>query len=309
MKKYSNLLITITCLILLIFIISNKTLVSNTILLSFSIWFNTLVPSMLPMFILSDILINYHFIDYIPKKIIKIISRAFNISKNAVLVLLLSIISGFPSNARNIKTAYYMKYLTKEESEHLLLFNHFANPLFILTTVGLFFLNNRKYGIIIFISHILGSITIALLFRRKNNPTKNNFNTKKLQSQNFGTILSNSIRRTIDALLMISITVTIFLVIGTLITNIFHLNNKLSILTKSILEITMGLSELAKLNINDIYKVVLSTMIISFGGFSIHLQVITSLDEEIKYRNYFIGRIYHLFISGIISYLLMKIII
>lgn len=114
-----------------------------------------------------------------------------------------------------------MKYLTKEESEHLLLFNHFANPLFILTTVGLFFLNNRKYGIIIFISHILGSITIALLFRRKNNPTKNNFNTKKLQSQNFGTILSNSIRRTIDALLMISITVTIFLVIGTLITNIF----------------------------------------------------------------------------------------
>ena len=309
MKKYSNLLITITCLILLIFIISNKTLVSNTILLSFSIWFNTLVPSMLPMFILSDILINYHFIDYIPKKIIKIISRAFNISKNAVLVLLLSIISGFPSNARNIKTAYDMKYLTKEESEHLLLFNHFANPLFILTTVGLFFLNNRKYGIIIFISHILGSITIALLFRRKNNPTKNNFNTKKLQSQNFGTILSNSIRRTIEALLMISITVTIFLVIGTLITNIFHLNNKLSILTKSILEITMGLSELAKLNINDIYKVVLSTMIISFGGFSIHLQVITSLDEEIKYRNYFIGRIYHLFICGIITYLLMKIII
>lgn len=308
MKKYSDLLIIITSIILLIFIFINKTLISHTVLLSFHIWFNTLVPSLLPMFILSDILINYHFIDYIPEKIIKAISKIFNISKSAVLVLLLSLISGFPSNARNIKTAYDMNYLTKDESEHLLFFNHFANPLFVLTTVGVFFLNNKLYGIIILGSHILGNVIIGILFRNKNNPTKSNSITKNSQSQNFGSILSKSIKKTIDSLLMISVTVTIFLIIGTLISNIFKLNGYVSVFIKSILEITMGLSELAKLNISDIWKVVLSTMIISFGGLSIHLQVITSLDEKIKYRKYFVGRIYHLLISGAISYIIMKII-
>lgn len=308
MKKYSDLLIIITSIILLIFIFINKTLISHTVLLSFHIWFNTLVPSLLPMFILSDILINYHFIDYIPEKIIKAISKIFNISKSAVLVLLLSLISGFPSNARNIKTAYDMNYLTKDESEHLLFFNHFANPLFVLTTVGVFFLNNKSYGIIILGSHILGNVIIGILFRNKNNPTKSNSITKNSQSQNFGSILSKSIKKTIDSLLMISVTVTIFLIISTLISNIFKLNGYVSVFIKSILEITMGLSELAKLNISDIWKVVLSTMIISFGGLSIHLQVITSLDEKIKYRKYFVGRIYHLLISGAISYIIMKII-
>ena len=308
MKKYSDLLIIITSIILLIFIFINKALISHTVLLSFHIWFNTLVPSLLPMFILSDILINYHFIDYIPEKIIKAISKIFNISKSAVLVLLLSLISGFPSNARNIKTAYDMNYLTKDESEHLLFFNHFANPLFVLTTVGVFFLNNKLYGIIILGSHILGNVIIGILFRNKNNPTKSNSITKNSQSQNFGSILSKSIKKTIDSLLMISVTVTIFLIISTLISNIFNLNSYVSVFVKSILEITMGLSELAKLNISDIWKVVLSTMIISFVGLSIHLQVITSLDEKIKYRKYFVGRIYHLLISGAISYIIMKII-
>ena len=201
-----------------------------------------------------------------------------------------------------------MNYLTEDESEHLLFFNHFANPLFVLTTVGVFFLNNKLYGIIILGSHILGNVIIGILFRNKNNPTKSNSITKNSQSQNFGSILSKSIKKTIDSLLMISVTVTIFLIISTLISNIFNLNSYVSVFVKSILEITMGLSELAKLNISDIWKVVLSTMIISFGGLSIHLQVITSLDEKIKYRKYFVGRIYHLLISGAISYIIMKII-
>ena len=66
MKKYSNLIIIIITFIFLILILLNREIVSYTIINSFNIWFNTLVPSMFPMFILSDILINYNFIEYIP---------------------------------------------------------------------------------------------------------------------------------------------------------------------------------------------------------------------------------------------------
>lgn len=107
---------------------------------------------------------------------------------------------------------------------------------------------------------------------------------------------------------MISVTVCLFLILSTLIINIFHLNSYLSLGIKSILEMTMGLEHLSKLNISNIFKVILSSSIISFGGLSIHMQVISILDERIRYRNYFIGRIYQVLISLIISLILFYVI-
>lgn len=307
MKKYSNFFIVIFSSIMLFLVLMRKELVSSSIISSLSIWLNTLVPSMFPMFILSDILINYNFTYYIPKKIVSFFSKLFNVRPSLILVLFLSIISGFPSNARNIKLAYDQNMLSKKEAEHLLLFNHFANPLFVLGTIGTFFLNNNLYGIIILISHILSNFIIGIIFRKKCITTSTYSTTCESNCQSFGNVLSSSIKKSIDSLFMVAGTVTLFLILSTLIINIFSFNNVFSFLIQAILEMTMGLSSLAKLNISDIYKVVLSTMIISFGGLSVHLQVISMLDNtDIKYSNYLKGRIYQMFISGIISYLIMS---
>lgn len=308
MKKYSNLVIVILTFIILIVILFNKTIVSETIINSFYIWFNTLVPSMLPMFIISDILINYNFTKYIPNKIINFISKIFNISNNATLIVLLSLVSGFPLNAMNIITSYNNNLIAKKEAEHLLLFNHFPNPLFVLNTVGVLYLNNNKYGVIILISTYLSSIILGILVRNKNTLTNNNCITKSSKSQTFTEIFSSSIKKSINSLLMISVTVCLFLILSTLIINIFHLNSYLALGIKGILEMTMGLEHLSKMNISNIFKVILSSSIISFGGLSIHMQVISILDEKIRYRNYFIGRIYQVLISLAISLILFYII-
>ena len=155
MKKYSNQIIVIVTFIILILIFFNKSLVSDTIISSFYIWFNTLVPSMFPMFVTSNILISYNFIMYIPKVITSFFSKLFNISKEAVLVLFISLIAGFPNNAMAIRSSYDMKLISKLEAEHLLLICHFANPLFVLETIGVFYLKNNMYGIIVLVSHIL----------------------------------------------------------------------------------------------------------------------------------------------------------
>lgn len=307
MKKYSNLIIVMITFIILILILFNKEIVSNTIITSFYIWFNTLVPSMLPMFILSDILINYNFISFIPNKITNIISKIFNISKGAVLVLFISLIAGFPSNGVAIKSSYDLKLISKEEASHLLLFVHFANPLFILQTIGIFYLNNNSFGIIILISHVLSAFLIGVILRNKNHPTKNNYISKNNKSQSFTTIFSSSIKKSINTLLMVSGTVTSFLIISTLICHIFDLNVYLETFVKGTLEMTMGLSSLSNLLICDIYKVVLSTAIISFGGLSIHLQVASVIDD-IPYTNYLKGRLLHLVISSLTSFLIFKLI-
>lgn len=262
---------------------------------------------MLPMIVLSDILITYESCNIIPKRITKYIAKLFNISNNSVMIFILSLVSGFPTNAIIINKAINTKNITKEEGKHLLLFCNFANPLFILETVGTFYLKNTTSAIIILISHILSNIIIGIIFRKNNHP-KNNYIIETSKSQRFGNVLSNAIYKSINSLLMIAGTVTLFLVLTTLITHIFNLNNYLTLIIKSLLEMTMALSYLANLNINNILKIVLSSMIISFSGLSIHLQVITSL-ENIEYKNYLKGRILSTIISGLISFVIIKIII
>lgn len=307
MKKYTNYLIVIFTFITLIMVLINKELISETILSSLFIWYNTLVPSMFPMIILSDILITYHTINIIPKPIINIIAKLFNISNTAVTIFLLSLVSGFPTNAICIKKAIDTNAISESEAAHLLLFCNFANPLFILETVGSFYLKNEKTATIILLSHIMSNIIIGTIFKYHNHPTSN-YKLASLKCQSFESVLSSSIIKSVNSLLLIGGTVTLFLILTTLITNIFHLNSFLTLFIKALLEMTMALSYLSNLNISTTFKVVLSTMIISFSGLSIHMQVVSSL-ENIKYRYYLCGRILSMIISGFISFLIIKIII
>ena len=287
MKKYSNLIIIIITFIFLILILLNREIVSYTIINSFNIWFNTLVPSMFPMFILSDILINYNFIEYIPNKISNIISKIFNINKTSVLILFISILSGFPGNANALLEAYNLKLISKEEVEHLLLFNHFPNPLFIIYTV---YFNNSKLGIIILINIYLSNLIIGIIYRKNNYPTSINYISNISKSQSFITIFATSIKKSINTLLMISGTVTSFLIISTLLCHILNINSLTSTIIKGMLEMTMGLNSLSNINININIKLILSSIFITFGSISIHMQIISIL-KDISYLKYLKGRL------------------
>lgn len=304
-NKILNSIIIISFSILLFSVLIYKQLVFSTINYSLNIWINNLIPAMFPFFIISDILIRYNVVEFIPKFITNIFSYLFNINKVSVTIFFLSLISGFPSSARNIKTYYKQELITLKEANHILLFTHFSNPIFILTTIAIFFLNNEFYGYIILISHYLGNFIIGILLRNNSTIDNKNYTKEKIICQNFSSILINSIKTTIDTLLMILGTLTSFLIVSSFIIEFFNFPPYEGTIIKGILEITMGLKELSLLNINDLYKVVISTIFISFGGLSVHLQIISQLvDTNIKYFPFLIARIYHALISGFISYIL-----
>ena len=306
MKKYSNFLIVIITLFFLIEIFTNKNLIFNTISFSLDIWVNNLIPSLFPMFILSDILITYNFVKYIPKWFINIFSYLFNIKKECTLVFFLSMLSGFPTNAKNIRKLYDMNIINGREASHMLMFTHFSNPLFILGTLSIFFLNNKKLGIIILLSHYLSNFIIGVIVRKLNNISNSTSNEKEKKLY-FGPVFVNAIKSSIDTLLLILGTLTCFLIISAIIINRFDLNSYNSLLIKSILEITMGLKELSLFNFSNLTKVILSSCILSFGGLSVHMQVISQLiDTDISYKSFFIGRILQVFISLILSYFIYQ---
>ena len=305
---YKNLLIIIILLFLFFEILFNKLIIINTVMESLNIWVKAIIPSLFPFFVISDLLITYNFIDYIPNKIKKYICRLLNISDSALSILILSMISGFPSNGRNTHNLYNKGKISKEEASYILMYTHFSSPVFILTTCSLIYLRSEKLGIILLLSHYLSNVIIGILFRNINKPSLDNSTIKEHKSQNFTINLIKSIRSSIDSLLLILGILTVFLIISSLIINIIHSNLYTSAIIRSILEMTLGLKYIANLNISMMHKIILFSAILSFGGLSVHMQVMAQIiEDKISCKYYLIGRVFQVLFSIVLSFIFYKI--
>lgn len=303
-KKFINFIIIIFSLLFLILTLSYKNLVYSNINYSLNLWVKNIIPSLFPFFIISDILINYDITKYIPKIIKNIFKYLFNISDDCLTIFLLSMISGFPSNARNTRTMLDMKKISIHEANHILIFSHFSNPLFILTTIAIFFFHKEHVGIIILISHYLSNIILGILVRAKDIKIRKNI-TNNNSCNNFNIVFINAIKKSINTITTIGGIVTVFLVLAALITHFLNLNNYNSMLVKGLLEITIGIDSLVFLNIPLIYKLIITSMFLAFGGLSVHMQVINEIiGTDIKYSYYLKGRIIQMFISGLLTYII-----
>ena len=309
-EKIFNICIIIISLFVLSQLLIKKAIIYSSILYALNIWVNNLIPALFPFFIISDILINYNITEYIPKTIRNICKSIFNINDNMLTILILSMLSGFPSNARNTRTLYDKGLITLEEANHILIFSHFANPVFILTTVAVFFFNNQKVGIILLITHYFSNFILGICFRNKIKLSNNSYALID-KSNNFGNVFIASIKKAIDTILLICGILTIFLMLSSIVINVFSFNSYNAMLIKGIFEITIGIEALSKLSISMLSKTVIASAFLAFGGISVHVQVLSQITgTKIKYIYFFVGRMYQMIISGVLTYivcLIMKI--
>jgi len=316
--------ISISIMFVLIFICYEILTESSTILesvkFSLNIWQNNIFPSLFPFFVLSELLVSYGLVEFLGEIFRPVMQRLFKIKGATAFVFIMSMISGFPSNAKYTRELYMNNLINEHEASKLLIFTCFSNPLFILGTISILFLGNKDVGILILLCHYLTNIIIGIIFRNfypseketnhvslKNAIIKMNqrrINTK----ENFGKIFSKALLNSINTLLLILGVVTMFLVLTTIIDNITNLNSYNQSILNGFFEMTQGLKYVSLLNLPLKFKTVLSTMILSFGGLSVHMQVISIIgDTKIKYLPFLIGRILHAAISGLACFYLFDI--
>ena len=301
-------------------ILFHSSYVLNSVIFSFNIWKNNIVPSLLPFFIISELLINYGFVEFVGEIFKPIMNLFFKARGVTSFIFIMSIVSGFPSSAKYVRELYLQNIIDENEATKLLMFCHFSNPLFILGSVSIMFLNNKEVGVLLLICHYIPNIIIGLLFRNYY-PTSEklsgidfksanlNMHKKRISNdKNFGQIITNSLVNSINTLLLILGTVTTFLIITTIIDNNINLSSFYQSILNGLFEMTQGLKYVSILSIPLKIKCVLSVMIISFGGFSVHMQVVSIIsDTRIKYFPFLFARVIHAFLSAIMMYFLFDI--
>jgi sporulation integral membrane protein YlbJ len=319
-KKIVSLLIVLIILFIGFEMLTESESILNSVNFSFQIWINNIFPSLFPFFVLSELLINFGFVDFLGEILNPFMNKVFKSKGETGFALAMSMVSGFPSGAKYTRELYLQGIINEQEATKLLTFTHFSNPMFILGTISVSFLNNKEMGLLILITHFISNIIIGIIFRNyyisKNTNVRVSLkkafiklHNKRINNEkNFGQIIYSSLTNAINTLLLILGVISMFLIITTVINNNLNMNLYTRSIVNGLFEMTQGLKYVSLLNFPLKLKVLLSTMLISFGGLSVHMQVISILsDTKIKYFPFLVARLLHALIASALVYSLFDI--
>lgn len=284
-NNYKDFLIIIISLLFLYFSLLNNKIINESIISSITLWVTKVFPSLFPMILLNNILIDYNLPYYITK--------LFKKKGLKYYVMILSLFSGSPSNAIIIKELYQNNSINLEDANKLLTYTFFSNPIFLTTMLSLIFDMKTTWKLII-ISY-LSNIIISFIFKIKPNNLKNIKNKEHS--------ISNNINKTMTILIMILGTITFYILISTFVITLLNLNAINSLFIKGFLELTQGLNYLKDIHISLFLKELIAITFILFGGLSIHTQIKSILsDTNLSYKYFLYGRLLSIIIACLLFY-------
>jgi len=202
-----------------------------------NIWWEIVFPSLLPFFILSDLLICFGIVNFIGVLLEPLMKPLFKVPGVGGFVWAMGMASGFPAGAKISTKLYKEGELTRVEAERLISFTNASNPLFIFAAVSVGFFNNRHLGILFALSHYISNAIVGLIMRfYHSNETMRYKHTRGQQKQSrllkafrilhmkrtnekrpVGKILGDAITTSIQTLLMIGGFIITFSVLNKLL--------------------------------------------------------------------------------------------
>ena len=288
-KKYQELFAVLIILFLYLGIFINPSLIIESGISSINIFKTKLFPSIFPFFVLASLLLELGIATKISNKLNPIFKRLFHVEGNSSFIILVSIISGFPSGSKYAVESYKSKTIDKTTANYLLTFTHFANPLFILGTCGLI-LNSLSLAYKILIIQIISNLILGIILRPKEIISSKKINN--YQNKSFLEALPKAINDAIKLLLFMLGSITFFMFFSKLLTTSLSLNSFFETIITGILDMTSGISLVPSIDTTNYIRGLLVLTFITFGSFSVHLQVLNNIKEEdLEYKYFFFGRI------------------
>ena len=252
--------------------------IKESVIASSNLWFTALVPSMMPMYAITDLLMNYG--------LANVFYKIFK--NNRAILIFISMILGTPANAKYIREFYKTGYIELDEASYLLSFAYSPNPLFILGIAP-----SKKIALITLFT-IYATNAIIALFNRKN-LIAHQSTFKTFKAKEFTECLEDSIKKSFEILVLVYGIVVVYGIINSLIE--VYIPN-VGFFLRSILEISNALGYISSMSKSFHKWMIVASL---FGGLSIHTQIKSIIcDTEIPFKNFFISRLFATCIGTIV---------
>lgn len=129
------------------------------------LWFQTLLPTLLPFMIISNLLICTNSVGYISRFLKPLFQRLFCISERACYPVLVGFLCGYPMGAKAVADCTRMNHISKEEGQYLLSFCNNTSLMYIMSFLVLQNFNDSSLLLGTLFILLLSPILCSFLFR------------------------------------------------------------------------------------------------------------------------------------------------
>ncbi|OMP68506.1 sporulation integral membrane protein YlbJ [Domibacillus epiphyticus] len=327
--KTSFAAVTVTLLTASLLFFSSNGL--NAARVGMDMWWKTVFPSLLPFFILTELLLGLGVVAFFGSLTEKVMRVLFRLPGPAGVAWILSLASGFPTGAKLAARLRADNTITQIEAERLLAFAHSSNPLFILGAIASGFLQDPDTGFLLAAAHYMAAFFVGITMRFYGGQTpvspsvstgaiESFFLARKEDGRAFGTLIADAVISSVQTLMLVGGFIVFFSVMTELlkINGIFSAVSFLFLkagvdismtapLITGLIELTAGAKQASSMNGDSADILLIISFMLAFSGFSVHAQVASIISEtDIRYGPFFFARILHSIYAVIITFLLIK---
>lgn len=310
MNKKSILTLCLLLLITLLILFPNLCLAAaqDGVLL----WFNKVIPSLLPFIIFINLLVPLNGLHALIEWSNTLTRRIWHLPGYSFFAFLLGLIASYPMGAKTVKELFLDKKLTLEEASITLCFCNNCGPLFIIATVGSAMLNCTSLGYFLLFIHIVSAIILSL-FATRHLPYSSTSCLVEPPCNKpllFSSILNRGVMNAMETILCIGGYIILFSVLIALLTEtpfLPFLTHKLLLKNEQftyfkcvlagLLELSNGSFIISKISPPSIYSIALISSCLGFGGLCVYCQTLYVLDNVIPSKTYLIAKLAQAFIS------------
>lgn len=279
------------------------------------LWFLNVLPTLLPFVIISNLMIRLNIAGQISRFLFPVFGRLFRLTPNGCYPILVGFLSGIPMGAKSSADLVSEQRIDREEGNFLLSLCNNASPIFIMNYIAMNQLKLPRIRLPLFVIIYCSSIISALLFRS----VKKRYRLHKDQTKVRTASLSSNLERNyesvhfsfdiMDSAIMNGFEVVTkiggYIILFSILAQIMNeLGPGVSFIKASfmgILEITTGINQICRINMENDIKIVLTTVIASFGGLSGMAQTKSVLgNSRLSIKSYFIVKL----LSASVAFLL-----
>lgn len=279
--------------------------VRSSVRSALDIGINTLMPSLFPFFVISDMAVKLTGSG--KGRFARIFSKLFRLPKEAYGAFICGILSGYPVGASGVYTLYKNNILTKEEAERMLCFSNNSGPLFVICAIGCGMLGSVKAGIMLYAVHITSAVIIGILCAATDNRHSHNHLRKRMAD---GLCRLPNPAESIEKGFMQCIRVIGFVIFFSVITDMIlffavriglDTNSTFSAIAMCIIEITNGISRVC-IDFEPENAMCIASFACSFSGIGVLMQTALVTENRLSLKRYAAYKL----ISGLISACLCK---
>ena len=307
------------------------------------LFFDVVLPSLLPFFIVSDLLLAYGVVHFLGELFEPLMRPLFNVPGAGSFVLSMGLAAGYPMDA--VITAKFRRQglCTRAEGERMLAFSNTADPLFIFGAVAVGMFGLPALGLTLAVAHYLGALLVGLSFRGWashedaaarlatvapetgiwQRAVQAMLKARREDTRPLGIVLQDAIRDSVATLFLIMSFIVLFSVFirvldatGAMAVLLWPLRQLLPLvgiaptlahsIVQGLMEIDIGTAAAAKAHASLLQQAVVVSAIIGWSGLSVQAQVAAVLaDTDIRMRPYVFARVLHAFYAAILTLFLL----